>query len=118
MRQLLEEQPAAHPNSPCAYARRLGRHDGDVSGGVTADGCPVEVYVRLPAIGEPELVHNRVIWSHRRSRFAAQTSGRPSGQLSAFGVTAGSWATASPVTRGCKAATPRQKALDRCGRAR
>jgi SAM-dependent methyltransferase len=30
-----------------------------VTGGgpVTADGCPVEVYRRLPAMGEPELVH-------------------------------------------------------------
>ena len=26
-------------------------------GAVTADGCPVEVYRRLPALGEPELVH-------------------------------------------------------------
>lgn len=27
-----------------------------MSGAVTADGCPVEVYRRLPAMGEPELV--------------------------------------------------------------
>lgn len=28
--------------------------------GVTADGCPVEVYLRLPPSGEPEIVHGAV----------------------------------------------------------
>ena len=28
-----------------------------MTGPVTDDGCPVEVYLRLPAMGEPELVH-------------------------------------------------------------
>jgi SAM-dependent methyltransferase len=28
-----------------------------VTGAITDDGCPVEVYRRLPAMGEPELVH-------------------------------------------------------------
>lgn len=53
-------------------------------GPVTADGCPVEVYQRLPALGEPELV-DALIWPGARVLDLGAGVGRIADPLVEFG---------------------------------
>jgi hypothetical protein len=50
---------------------------GTGPGVITPDGCAVDFYSRLTAMGEPEIVHGAIPPGHPSSSWAAAPAGSP-----------------------------------------